>query len=278
LALTSGQNSLRLPLNGRQARIELVVQGGDPVINAETTVHSSDSGSKYLVSDHTDEDGVLALPEAPYSQFTLTAYQPLRGLLLEVPVEVDFASSEPVRVLFDTPARLRVACMDGKFVPDGLQLKVSDPTTNYYWNNFSTLPDGTIDFGPCSESNFLVQVTHPGYWPSRTIVRATTGSTPVPMQVRRLGGLTLRVRSAASGQPLVGVAVELDSAEFGTSVATWLAESRVHASSASLATDATGSLRVDGLPNGEYSWRIGGATGAVIVPPHAAATFDLVIP
>jgi DNA-binding beta-propeller fold protein YncE len=61
--------------------------------------------------------------------------------------------------------------------------------------------------------------------------------------------------------------LELESFEFQTSVATWIAEGRVTSSTGSLATDVQGRLSLTGLPRGTYAWSAEEQGGTVDVFP-----------
>jgi len=74
----------------------------------------------------------------------------------------------------------------------------------------------------------------------------------VTVQMRRLGDLEFTLFSP-DGLPVSGVDVSFRSEEFDTSIDSWLAEERIRAPGG-LTTDKRGSIHVEGLPRGAYSW------------------------
>lgn len=69
-----------------------------------------------------------------------------------------------------------------------------------------------------------------------------------------LGVLACTLRDAY-GAPIPNVQVALRSQDLGEDVERWVAEHRVPAPTAGLRTDADGRLRLEGLPQGDYTWR-----------------------
>jgi hypothetical protein len=76
----------------------------------------------------------------------------------------------------------------------------------------------------------------------------------VQVQMRRLADVEFTLFSA-DGLPVPGMAVELTSSEFDVAVETWIQEEDVRAPGG-LTTDRRGTIRVEGLPRGVYTWSV----------------------
>ena len=98
----------------------------------------------------------------------------------------------------------------------------------------------------------------------------------------KTAGIELEARSVTTGL-VSGLLLDLASDEFSTSVAAWLADERVTASSSNLATGPGGVLKLTGLPHGTYTWRALAptgelVTGTAVVPPGGIGKATVVLP
>jgi hypothetical protein len=119
-------------------------------------------------------------------------------------------------------------------------------------------------------------------WHVEPEVDVGTGTTPHAIQVRRLGDLRVEVRNG-DGLPVSGVLVELTSTEFQAAVSDWIGVSRVGCSPEDSRTDNLGRIRLRGLPNGAYAWRVplvGGQelAGSVSVKAEAESLLLISVP
>jgi hypothetical protein len=92
--------------------------------------------------------------------------------------------------------------------------------------------------------------------------------------------LTLR---NADGLPVSAAAVSLRSMEFDRDVEDWVSEGRLAWPVQGARTDDGGEFAIDGIPNGDYTWRVTVASGETVsgiatVPPRAKADVVAISP
>ena len=135
--------------------------------------------------------------------------------------------------------------------------------------------------GPVTPGQYLVSVEQPGVWLTEQLVEAGDKDIPRDVQVRKLGGLALRLLSA--GQPAASVLVELESVESGAKLSDWIQRGLVNLAGETLITDGGGLVQINGLPHGEYLVRVttqagSFAAGRVTVHAGPVTQAELAIP
>jgi hypothetical protein len=172
-----------------------------------------------------------------------------------------------------------IVVRDGSFVVAGAELDLI--AGEYVVSRPRTGADGIAKTIPLNAGKWRARFESPGYWPGQADFEVKSGLRPVPLQVRRLADAEFEVRSA-TGAGVAGLAVELESVEFGESASEWLARGRIEASASTLALDSEGKLRVSGLPHGKYRWSVAAgaeplATGEVTLPPRALTRIEATV-
>ena len=95
--------------------------------------------------------------------------------------------------------------------------------------------------------------------------------------VRRRGDLEI-VAQGAGGDPRVELELSVVDAATGKDVRPWVAARLVRASDAPLATDPQGRLFLEGLPEGTFTIRGGGAETTAVVLADSMASAVLTLP
>lgn len=120
-------------------------------------------------------------------------------------------------------------------------------------NPLSSGPDGRVSLTGLTPEIYRIRCSHPDYWTVEQDTEAKADASPVPVQIRRLGDVTIQVL-ASSGLPVKDVPIELRSLEFDTSVLDWVVAGRAKGPTEFL-TDVRGEITLSGLPHGAYDWR-----------------------
>lgn len=232
---------------------------GVPVRDATVTVATRAGDSVvWSYTGKTDENGRLAFEglTARRADFMLT--HATLGTQLLRDVELESTESAPVILTFDPRAELDIQLADhGGAIPpvDGEIVNAIGESAGVVFSSAS----GELHFANIGAEQYTFSIDHPGLWPTRVVVHAEPNPKKTVVQVRRLG--SLKVLVTRGGLPWTGVAVDLDSAEFGESARAWAQGGRVIATPSSLNTDSAGRVRLDGLPHGVYRVRLTSPTG-----------------
>lgn len=202
---------------------------------------------------------------------------PELGYHFGLPVEVPSLSAEPIEIVLAPDRTIELQLLDdAEPLPSLSCLPIEE-------HRFSRLPmassdaAGLVRWMAVGAGRFRVQIRQPGYWPTDAEVEALPPGQRTEVQVRRLGDLDVTVTRVAGGST-AGVALELESLEFGVPVATWLADARVTSSTGSLTKDRQGRLSLTGLPRGKYGWSAEGAGGTVEVSSDRREQLTALLP
>jgi hypothetical protein len=200
------------------------------------------------------------------------------GCRARIPVDLTVPADEVIELELDADAKISVLLLDGDVPLTGVPVRLigarqiegvfSEPVTDEH---------GVAGYEPVAEGRYLARIVHPGLW--ATDVEIEPSTTPVPVQVRRLGSVVITARR--SGAALAGARIGLRSVEYECDVADWIEQGRVRVAPADGTTDGTGRTRFDGLPHGSYVWTVeldgGRPQGSLTVLPaqRVSASVDL---
>jgi len=254
-----------VPLGIAPFRVRVVDGEGQPIPDVTVTVFDvADPATS--VQGATGETGECELRGVPEGPIELSLRHPSRGHRHRIAADGSVREQE---FRLDGDARIELQLLDGVLPIEGVEcvflashgIATADPV--------SSGPAGRVTLSNLSPDRYRVRCTHPTCWSVEGEYDARVETEVVPVQIRRVGGLTL-LFTTASGVPVSGVALELHSTEFDAEVANWISEGRARGE-AEMRTDLRGELRVEGLPHGPYSWRarLDGTelTGEAIVMP-----------
>jgi hypothetical protein len=190
---------------------------------------------------------------------------------LGLPVPLTGPPDEVVEVVVDPSASLHVRLLDGDVPIAETRVLFSLWESGIPQFTRQTDQGGRIVDDEISPASLIAIVDAAGYWPTAAPVEASHEAQERVIQVRRTGSLEIVVRQ--EGIAISGASVDLLSDEFGERASMWLAAGKVRSDGAGLTTDAQGSSRVFGLPNGSYTWTVAAPgvearEGKVVVPPH----------
>ncbi|MBL8860968.1 MAG: carboxypeptidase regulatory-like domain-containing protein [Planctomycetes bacterium] len=266
-----------LEVGGPDRVLRIVDREGEPV--SRVTVSVARIYAIIERSRMSDVDGSVRLESFTADRAHIHMYLQGKGsvLLREVALRRDVTDVE-----FDPRARVHLRLVDGADPTGGLVVNVFDGYGGgFLVDRITSGADGTATGTLLAADAYELVIDQPGVWPLRRRVEVREEAELQTIQVRRLGGLDLRVRSR--GALLSECAIQLESEEFGTSIDAWCAEGRCPRTPADGRTDAGGRLVVDGLPRGEYRWTAlppGGEamSGRVVVEAGRRALLELNVP
>jgi len=189
-------------------------------------------------------------------------------------------AQEEVEVVFESDSTINLRTADGVESLEGVLCHLLDSIGRSAMTSTSDT-GGHALFEMLGPGRYNIRAERRDCWPADRWVEVNDGGTQVDLQMRRLGGFEIEVVSR-EGLAIRGQAVGLRSLEFDGDVAGWLAEQLVR-SEKGLVTDATGHVRIEGLPHGPYRWTIaldGGGTleGEVEVPVGSVGKKHIALP
>jgi len=257
----AGFTRLELPLSGRTRDLLLLDPEGRPVGNALVLVMAPKDHHGSVVEYTSDTAGHVRMLGIASDQVELRI-KPDAGSVC-APQSVDLGvPDDPLVVRVDTEAHLRAHLVErqspaagvpiGVYEPDGAWMSAVDGTSN---------GEGVVDIPGLSPTPWELRVTGGGWWPTRATITAAPEGEATELQVRRMGGIRLRVRQA--GLPVAGAALDLFALEWEqASVRQWCEEGRAQVGAAGFVTGTDGEIELAGLPNGPYRWVVTAGDGS----------------
>jgi len=273
-------------VNGKRVRVDLESSGmtirvldgrGSPTVDVVVAVGTASTG--WRQSFTTDTNGEARFHGLLDDVIDVCVLRPGRGGGLIRGIR---CSEAPIEITFEPRATIAVRLMDG-----------ADPiagTPIWLWDGFGlgvgfeTLVsglDGAAKLEACLPQRFVAEVRQPGLWHAKVEVDASDPAKESVIQVRRRGSVILHAKRG--GLALAGARIEVESEEFSTPVASWIASGEVTASDPSSSTDTQGRLRLDGLPRGPYRWAVRLDDGSTVggrfdVEPQRRVDVDVLLP
>ena len=269
LKSATGQ-TIRIQLGGHPLSVQVIDELGEPLAGARVSVTSVHADGRWARGMATGADGVAEIGKVPYEEILVHLLHPVQGTRVGVRIRPAELPEGRAILELNGDIRIEIPLRDGEEPCANVRAGLSDPTTIFSVGECTSDAGGNLGFSGLSEGPHLLVLDDPRYWRSEHIVEVSKSTSPKPIEIRRLGGLSIEVLDAA-GVPVGGLPVELVSLEFGASVAQWLSQGLVLCGENGLTTDLSGRIHLDGLPRGAYSWRVAagsasGLGGEVTVP------------
>lgn len=272
--VTRGQlNEVALELDGSRSFVRMLGKDGTPLSGATVTLRDPDHMPNLLArSLVADDAGLVELPATNLDELMLSAYFPSGGFMATRRI-MRPKTDEPLDIVWDGGKGLHLEVFDGDVPLEGLDVWVHESQSGFPAVTLNVPADGHYERPNVGAGEYFAEAYPSWVWNRRVYFNLDDEGTPVRIEFRRLGELTIQVEGLL-GNPAAGVAVSLTSDEFGESVGDWLAEGRV-TSDTGLVTDADGVVRIGGLPHGGYSWSAGEQSGSVEVAVGSGSVLEV---
>ena len=264
------QHAARIQLGGRPLAVLVNDSLGNPLAGANVIVTSLDRESLWAVGQTTGADGVAKIGLVALEEVLVHLIHPTRGSRVGVRVRPNELPEGLAILEIDGEASLQILLRDWESACPSVHALLYDETAYFVVGEYVADGSGFMRISSLGEGAHRLVLDDSRYWRSEHLVEASKSGSSQPVEIRRLGGLSIDVLDSA-GVPVGGLPVEIVSTEFGIPVAQWLSQGLVLSGESGLATDLSGRIHVDGLPHGAYSWRIAagsasGLGGEVTVP------------
>jgi hypothetical protein len=244
-------NSIEVRVGEKPFRVRIVDSDRGAIPGAWITIRSPD-GLEIRGADDTDTDGWAELGGLPAGALLMDVQHAVAGRRIGVPID---ASLDELEFELEASGAIELQLLDGSEPLSGVATRIETTAGYPLGETRQTDDQGRARFESLGEGAYHLACRRADCWPA--FVDEDLGSDEharVQVQMRRLADLEFTV-SSADGLPVSGMAIELTSSEFEAAVETWIQEERVRAPGG-LTTDQRGTIRVEGLPRGPYTWSV----------------------
>ena len=248
---SDSSKSIEMRVGEQPLRVHVLDTDRAPIPGASVTIRSVEGAEIHGVGK-TNADGWADLVGLPSGPLLMDVQHGVVGRRFGVPID---ASAKELEFVLEATASLELDLLDGDEPLAGVLTRIQTTAGVTLGDARQTDDQGRVRYESLGEGNYLLACHREDCWPSTIDRKLAPGEQArVQVQMRRLADLEFTLFSA-DGLPVSGVEVELTSQEFDVPVATWIEEERVRAPDG-LTTDGRGTVRVEGLPRGSYSWSL----------------------
>ncbi len=279
--MTSQGASINLALGGRSHAFLVLDQDGQPTVGAEIHVASPSQAPGWFTTSSTDAEGMAQIWYLPVDRVQVSVIHPDAGRVFDVPVDVA-SDPTPTVVVLEAECSIHARLMSAGSPLPGVGVSILAAGSTYIVGNIVSDADGIIHVDSVSDSAYQLIVSHPGYWPQTIEIDAHTSDEPVHVRVHRLGELEFQAH-ATTGAVVTGLPIYLVHEELGRYLEQWIADGLLPSPPGGCATDSQGVLRLSGVPEGTYTWRVawpevGELSGTVEIEPKGKSRVEIALP
>lgn len=244
-------NAIEISVGEKPFRMRVVDAQRGAVSGAWVTIRSS-TGVEIHGADDTGADGWAELGVLPSGSLLMDVQHGVLGRRLGVPID---SSMDELEFVLEATGMLELEMVDGSELLAGVATRIESIAGFAFGDARQTDDQGHVRFEALGEGNYHLACRRSDCWPAFVDEELAPGEhARVKVQMRRLADLDF-VLLSADGLPVSGMPVDFRSTEFDLPIDTWVREERVRAPE-SLTTDGKGSVHVEGLPRGEYTWSL----------------------
>ncbi len=241
--------SVEVRLGEESFRVHVVDPHRDPIPGVWVTIRSA-TGAEIHGADDTGADGWAELGGRPSGPLLMDVQHAVLGRCFGVPID---ASVKELEFVLEASGSLELELVDGDLPLAGVLTRIETTAGLTLGDARQTDDQGRVRYEALGAGNYHLACHRTDCWPTTVDEELASGETArVRVQMRRLGDLEFTLFSS-DGLPVSGVEVEFRSEEFDAPLDAWLSEERIRAPGG-LTTDLRGSIRVEGLPRGPFTW------------------------
>ncbi len=243
--------SIEIRIGEKPFRVHVLDADRAPVSGAYVTIRSATGVEIHGVSN-TGSEGWANLVGLPAGNLLMDVQHGVLGRHFGVPMA---ASMEELEFVLEASGKLELEIVDGAETLAGVATRIETTAGLTLGDARQTDDQGRVRYESLGAGNYHLACRRSDCWPAFVDEDlAPDEHALVQVQMRRLADLDFSLLSA-DGLPVSGMSVEFTSTEFGLPIDTWIQEERVRAPGG-LTTNNEGSIRVEGLPRGEYTWSL----------------------
>jgi len=273
--------TIRVLLDSPPVVFRVVDEHGGPLAGVTVFLNCPDDCAGWFRYAASDAEGLCTFTGISLDEVLANAVKYPDGTMPARLVSLRDRGTAPIEIVFAPDCDLRIRLLERGSPCRGVDVKATSSDRIALTPPASSDESGIADFGRVGGGEWRVMVQHPGYWASEHSIRAARGDGPHPIEIRRLGSVEF-LASTPLGNPASQVPIDLRSEEMEQWVGKWIASGKILAPSQGTSTDSGGRLRIDGLPNGPYRWRVttgeGEREGEITVPAQSVVRVEVSVP
>lgn len=241
--------TIELRVGEQPFRVHVLDADRAPVTGAHVTVRSA-AGAEVHGVGQTSVDGWAEIVGLPSGTLLMDVQHGVLGRTFGIPID---AAVKELEFVLEATASLELELVDGDMPLAGVLTRIQTTAGVTLGDARQTDDQGNVRYESLGEGHYNLACHRADCWPAVVDEELVTGEQArVRVQMWRLAELEFTLLNP-DGLPVSDVAVEFRSDEFDVPIDAWLAEERIRAPGG-LTTDQRGSIRVEGLPRGTYSW------------------------
>jgi hypothetical protein len=254
-----------------------------PVTGVRLTLTRPSDGSGWVHYLESNAAGECSIRGLALDKVFVNLFEFSFGVQPSALVDLGAEARDPIELVLAPSLTLRVQALERKQPVPNLEIRASDQQgVSFGLGAMTSNADAIASWGPVAKGDFRIEVRQPGYWPSDHLIHFAESSSPVPIQVRRLGNIELTVKNNYEN-PMPGVTVDLFSLDDQRWVSSWIESETVPAPEGGMRSNSEGRVRINGLPSGPYRWKAtapdaAAAEGEINLAPHATTTGVIAMP
>jgi hypothetical protein len=243
--------TIELRLGEEPFRVHVVDADRAPVPGAHVTIRSATGVEIHGVS-RTSAEGWAELVGLPAGPLRMDVQHGVAGRCFGVPID---ASAEELEFVLEATGALWLELVDGDEPLAGVVTRIQTTAGLTLGDARQTDDRGRVRYEALGAGHYHLACHRADCWPTVVDEDLALGEEArVRVQMRRLADLEFTLFTA-DGLPVSDVEVELVSDEFDVPIEAWIREERIRAPGGRT-TDQRGSIRLQGLPRGPYSWSV----------------------
>ena len=250
-----GLEQVTIPITGEELVLRLVDGKGEPLPGVVLLIADADREGAARWDVRTDGEGQVTLRDLVANRISVQIGTTLSsGALHIIDLSSRSESGGPIEIVFDPKASLNLRLVEGDQPAADVRLGMHLAETPTVVRHGVSDGGGGVRFDSCEEGSYVVTVEGGGWFPDVFTLEAQVDPPPHDLAVRRRGVLSLS--ASQEGLPVAGAQVQLTSLQEGDDLLAWQEEGVIGVEPKGWSTGADGTLRIEGLPSGPYTFTV----------------------